>query len=158
MNRAERRAAEPIIDRFRRDMDEGRFRLRYDPGADILTMVIYRPDNPITFQDSGHGTFIDFDPDEKRFSALTIMRFRKGFIPAQASAGQHRFSWRARMALQTTAVLDTIASWVGLNMDRYWNSILSGDDFKRVMSDYRDELKSNPDCLADFGRIASIQV
>ena len=158
MNRAERQATEPIIERFRQDMDEGRFRLRYDPGADILTMVIYRPDNPITFQDRGHGTFIDFDPDEKRFSALTIMRFRKGFIPKHANAGKHPFSWRARMALQTTAVLDIVATWVGVSLDRYWNSILSGDDFKQVMSDYRDELRSNPDCLADFGRIAASPV
>lgn len=145
MNRADRRAIEPLIERWERDFESGNAKLRYDPAADILTVVVYRPEDAITFEDSVNGAYVDFDPAQRRFSAVTILGFRGHFLPLHRDMAD--IAWRSRLAWRIAGALDTFLGWTGVDMDRYWDHFLKSADARDALRRYNSELKDNPDRL-----------
>ena len=155
MNRAERRALEPMIERFGEDLRLRRGRIRYDPIGDVFTLVVYRPNDPVTVRDESMGAFIDFDEEQRRVSALTIVNFRKSFVPRMPNAPQ--FTWKTRLAFRTMLLLDRLVSWAGVDIDRYWNGIMQGREVGEILAEYREELKTNPERLTGAPQALSLR-
>ena len=127
----------PVLARFDADISAGRFHSRYDPSGDVLTIVFARPDSPLTSHDRDDGVYIDFDPDDPRITALTVVNYRSQFMPRHSSAsgpGRLRRLWH-----RCLLVLDRIG--VG---GKYWERYATGELFRQVVDDYREALRREP--------------
>jgi hypothetical protein len=148
-------SSEPVLDRFDEDVEESTFQARYDPTGDVLTIVLSKPDSPITFRDEAGGVYVDYDEVGRRLSALTIVNYRKNYLQRDWRGPEASLVQRTKYF--ALLLLDRIAAGVGLTfMDRLWQRQIGHDRIQGFLKQYGAELRERPERLAGLPAVLGV--